>query len=88
MKVIKRDGRTESFEIDKIVRTIEYASDETGEPLTASDIELLSEDIRDRVGNREDDKISIAEIQDIILEQLNNNGFNNIADHYKDYLNG
>lgn len=85
MKVVKRDGRIQNFDIDKIIRTIEYASDETGEPLTASDIEVLSKDIQNIIKNREEDKISVIEIQDIILEQLNKNGFHHVAEHYENY---
>lgn len=85
MKVIKRDGRIQEFDINKILITIEKVSDEIVEPFTESDINNLSEDILNSIKAISKDTIEVNKIQDVVVEQLEKLGFGKAANHYKEY---
>lgn len=86
MKVIKRDGRIQVFDMDKIERTLQYASDEAGEPLTASDIKIVTEDILKRIKDKQDDQVTVQEIQEAVINTLASNGFSDVAKEYRFYI--
>lgn len=83
MKVIKRDGRIQEFDIGKIQITLENVSDEISEPLTASDIKKLLASIEKAVCSRNQDEIRSSEIFEIVIEKLEKAGFSDIAAAYK-----
>jgi transcriptional regulator NrdR family protein len=85
LKVIKRDGRTQEFNIHKIILTLEKVSEEIEEPFTESDINNLSGDILTFIKTIDGDKISVKDIQDIVVEELVKLGFNKASKHYKEY---
>lgn len=85
MKVIKRDGRIQDFNIDKILITLVKVSDEIAEPFTESDINNLSEDIVKSIKAKAIDTIGVNSIQDVVIEQLEKLGFNKAAKHYSEY---
>lgn len=85
MKVIKRDGRIQEFNINKIILTLEKVSEEIGEPFTESDINNLSGDIVNFIKKIDGNTISVANIQDMVVEELVMLGFNKAAKHYKEY---
>ncbi len=83
MKVIKRDGRIQEFDIGKIQITLESVSDEISKPLTASDIKKLLASIEKAVYSRNQDEIRSSEIFEIVVEKLEKAGFHDIAAAYK-----
>ena len=85
MKVIKRDGRIQEFNINKIITTLEKVSDEIEEPFTESDIENLSEDIEKALKGIASDSINVNDIQDVVTKKLENLGFSKAAKHYREY---
>lgn len=85
MKVIKKDGRIQDFDINKILITLEKVSDEIEEPFTESDIKNLSEDIMDSLKAISEDTIEVNSIQDVVVKQLENLGFTKAAVHYSEY---
>lgn len=85
MKVIKRDGRIQEFDINKILLTLEKVSDEIEEPFTESDINNLLEDIENSIKAVSSDRIMVNKIQDVVVEQLEKLGFNKAARHYREY---
>lgn len=85
MKVIKRDGRVQEFDINKILLTLEKVSDEIAEPFTESDINNLLEDIESSIKAVSRDKVMVNKIQDVVVEQLEKLGFNKAAMHYREY---
>lgn len=85
MKVLKRNGTLQDYNLDKIKLSIERASDEVEQPFTLSDIEVLSRDIHREVTKLERDIIQSEEIHNIVYNQLNSSGFSKIAKRYANY---
>lgn len=85
MKVIKRDGRLQNFELRKILLSIEKASDEINRPMTQSDIVNISKSIEMKIHKNYKDEVPVGSIQDIVVSQLREDGFGSAAQHYEDY---
>ncbi len=84
MKVKKRDSRLQDFKLDKIKRTIGNASDDIKEPMTEGDLNSISNNIQNKVMRRYKDVISSSELREIIIETLNESGFNSVSISYED----
>lgn len=84
MKIIKKDGRLEEFNIGKIKTSIENAGRDSETILNESDIKILLEDIEKVLSlikvNR--DTTSSYEVIGIILDILRKDGFNNVLKSY------
>ena len=87
MKIIKKDGRLEEFNIGKVKTSIENAGRDSETILNESDIKILLEDIEKVLDlikvNR--DTTSSYEVIGVILNILKKDGFNNIAKSYVDF---
>jgi len=85
MKIIKKNGRIEEFDISKIKYSILNASNEIKQPLTDSDIKIIETEVLRilKILNREE--TSSYEVFAIVLNILNNLGFNDVG---KAYFNG
>ncbi|WP_102400247.1 ATP cone domain-containing protein [Haloimpatiens massiliensis] len=83
MKVIKRDGRTQEFDISKIMVSIERSSDDAGNPMTSSDILNMSEDVKNKIWDDFKNKVSYNDIRNIVIEKLSNSGFESVAKAYE-----
>lgn len=83
MKVIKRNGRIQEFDIGKIQITLENVSDEISEPLTESDIKKLLASIEKAIYSRNQDEIRSSEIFEIVIDELEKAGFHDVAVAYK-----
>ena len=87
MKVIKRDGRLQSFDLDKIETSILNAT--LGEELTLneSDIKIIVEDVEKSIkGFREDESnTSSYEITGAIINILRKDGFEDVIKSYIGY---
>jgi transcriptional regulator NrdR family protein len=80
LMVIKRSGREEIFDIEKIKSTLGIASDELGEPLTQSGINLIIEPVLKRLEGK--NKVTSKEIFAEVVLSMRNNGFSALADSY------
>lgn len=85
MKVIKKDGRIQEFNIEKIKLTLERVSDEINEPLTQSDIDNLARAIQKAILAAGKEHMHSFEIHRIVVDQLRTAGFDDIARAYGDY---
>ncbi|WP_035288076.1 ATP cone domain-containing protein [Clostridium sp. KNHs214] len=83
MKVIKRDGRTQEFDISKIMVSIERSSDDAGNPMTSSDILNVSEDIKNKIWKDFKNKVGYNDIRNIVIEELTNAGFESVSKAYE-----
>ena len=82
-KVIKRDGRTELFDKEKIVRAVELSfQDIEGE--ISEKAHLKAREIANFVSNIEED-LSVEQIQDIVEEKLMASNYKNIARNFITY---
>ncbi len=83
MKVKKRNGEMENFEIEKIANSVANASDETHEPLNMGDIEILTKDIYHKIKEIGKETIESEEIFDTILLYLMKERFYHVAEQYR-----
>ncbi len=82
MFVIKKDGRKQKFNIEKIKLTLEKVSDELNQPLTFSDIHNLGNKIQTSIENLYKEEIKSEEILKIVIKELQDSGFAYIAKAY------
>ncbi|MCY6371770.1 ATP cone domain-containing protein [Clostridium ganghwense] len=82
MKVVKKDGRLQEFDINKIKTSIMRASDDLNEPLNTSDIDNIAHSIEDKIKKYNRYSMEALEIHQIVVEELKNNGFQHIAKAY------
>ena len=82
-QVIKRDGRTVAFDLNRITATITKAFDATGVPHTGDILDLLTlrvtADYADKVT---DGLISVETIQDSVEAVLQQTGYSQVAKAY------
>ena len=87
MKVKKKDGRIQDFNVDKIKLTLEKVSDEAEKPLTGSDVKTIIKLIDNTIKENYKDLVSADEIHKIVVDQLKKSGFYDIARAYDDFEN-
>ena len=83
--VIKRDGKRVKFDSTKIAVAIKKGFDAVDSEYTLSDINKVFHDVIDVIKYGNFDKIKIEQIQDIIEEIMNQNGYMDIAKAYAEY---
>lgn len=83
--VIKRDGKRVKFDSTKIAVAIKKGFDAVDSEYTLSDINKVFYDVIDVIKDGNFDKIKIEQIQDIIEEIMNQNGYMDIAKAYAEY---
>ena len=83
MFVIKRDGKIEYFNIEKIEIAIRKALVETKESKDITKVsKLISLSVQEEIKNEFDEYIEIEEIQDIVEFKLMEQGYKNTAKAY------
>lgn len=82
-KVIKRDGRKELFDKEKIVRAVELSFEDMENEISEK-AHLKAREIANYVSNIEKD-LSVEEIQDIVEEKLMASNYKNIARNFITY---
>ncbi len=85
MKVIKKDGRIQDFDINKVLLTVEYASDAASAPMTGSDIGNIGDFIQEKIDSYGSDRINSSEIQKFVLDALEELGFSIVAKYYSEH---
>ena len=87
MKIIKKDGRLEEFNPNKIRTSIENAANDSGSFLNSSDLRILSSDVEKVIRTIRKDSLitSSYEVTGIIFSILKNDGFNNILKSYIEF---
>ncbi|MDD3744593.1 MAG: ATP cone domain-containing protein, partial [Lentimicrobiaceae bacterium] len=74
MTVIKKDGRIQDFDIEKMRLSIAYASDDAKAPMTDSDINLVVKEVMASVESLET-QLNTATIRKLIIDSLIKYGF-------------
>lgn len=82
-KVIKRDGRTELFDKEKIVRAVELSFQDIENEISEK-AHLKAREIANFISNIEED-LSVEQIQDIVEEKLMASNYKNIARNFITY---
>lgn len=84
MKVIKRNGLTQEFNINKIKTSIINSADDINTSLTESDANLICTQIESKIKSirKDGSNTSSYEIISVIIDVLRENHFSNILDSY------
>lgn len=84
MKIIKRDGRLEEFNLLKVRVSLQNAANDINFTLNESDLKILVKDIETFLKKiRKDSYITSSyEVIGVIFEVLKRDGFNNILTSY------
>lgn len=82
MKVIKRDGRLQTFDLNKIKTSISRASDDAEQPFNESDIDNIAKGIEEGIEGLKVDTIDADTIQSLVLSELEKTGFNVVSKYY------
>lgn len=87
MKVIKRDGRLQELDLEKIKISILSATNESKELLNESDVKILVEDINSKIKEvrKEGEDTSSYEISGIVIAILKRDRFSDIIEKYVGY---
>ena len=82
MKVIKRDGRLQTFDLNKIKTSISRASDDADQPFNESDIDNIAKGIEEGIVGLQVDTIDAETIHSLVLSELEKTGFNVVSKYY------
>ena len=87
MKVIKKDGRLQDFDLEKIKSSILSATNDSKELLNESDVKILVEDINSKIKEvkKDGEDTSSYEISGIVIAILKRDGFSDIIEKYVGY---
>ncbi len=87
MKIIKKDGRLEEFNVKKIKTSIENAARDSGTMLNESDLKILVNDAeKTLLKTRKDSLITSSyEVIGVIFDILKRDGFNSILKSYVEF---
>lgn len=84
--IIKRDGRKEEFDFDKIIRAIISANITLQEPCDSETIVTILDELREKLDCLTREEIDVETIQDFIVYRINNHN-KTLAEHYNNYRN-
>jgi transcriptional repressor NrdR len=82
VKVIKRDGKLQNFDLNKIKNSISRASDDAEQSFNESDIDNLSKSIEAAIEKLKKDNVDVDVVQNLVLMELENSGFNVVSKYY------
>lgn len=86
--VVKRSGRLQKYDEDKLARSIKNAADRAGMPFNASDVSIILKDIEKRLFFGDDKRVTkTTEVRDMVIEILEKDGYSKIRDAYEAYAN-
>ncbi|SHE58524.1 ATP cone domain-containing protein [Clostridium fallax] len=86
MKVIKRNGRTEEFNFDKLKTSIYSASLEAEIPMTESDLKIVCNNVLKIIETIRKDNTSSYEIFSVTINTLIENNFSKVSNSYFSFL--
>lgn len=85
MDVLKRDGTVQTFDLDKIKSTLICTSNDIKQPLNESDLHNILNGIKKNIDNSFEAQISYKDIHNIVISNLEDIGFNNMARAYDEF---
>lgn len=89
MYIIKKDGRIQKFNENKIITSIKSAARDVNTILNEADIAILIKDIKNiiKIIRKDNSNTSSYEIMGIIIQVLNEDKFTEILKSYTDFYN-
>lgn len=86
VKIVKKDGTLEDFNIDKIINAVNKSSERVLNKLTQSNMDELCIQVVQTINNMDGDTIDISVVHNIVEKVLENIN-TEVAKSYKDYRN-
>ncbi|MGQ7661265.1 anaerobic ribonucleoside-triphosphate reductase [Streptococcus suis] len=83
--VLKRDGRTVSFDQDKIFSALRRANQELEHPVSEADLKIVLEAVLAEIGRRFEKDVQIYEIQTVVEQELLKANLYDLAELYIQY---
>ncbi|HFU4227531.1 TPA: anaerobic ribonucleoside-triphosphate reductase [Streptococcus suis] len=83
--VLKRDGRTVSFDQDKIFSALRRANQELEHPVSEADLKIVLEAVLAEIGRRFEKDVQIYEIQTVVEQELLKAHLYDLAELYIQY---
>lgn len=83
MKLIKKSGQAEEFQIEKIRNSIAAANDELDHPVSESAVKNIARDVESIVEGKE--AVESWQVQAIVIGLLYRGGFRELLEHYADF---
>lgn len=83
MKLIKKSGEIEKFQIEKISNSIHAANDELFQPISDSALKHIVRDVNGIIEHM--DVIESRQVRTIIVGLLYQSGFHELLKHYIDH---
>lgn len=81
--VLKKFGSVESFDKEKIFRSIAQTSDSSGAKMNASDVNIIVEDVLKKMKSIKRNVYPTKEIRGYVEEALREEGYNKVLEKYK-----
>ncbi len=87
MQIIKKDGRLENFNINKLSTSLSNAAKDLDIILNESDIHVISKDVEKVIGDLrgEEGVTSSYEVIGVVIGTLNNERFTDVVKAYTEY---
>ena len=86
--VVKKSGRLQKYNEEKLARSIKNAADRAGMPLNTSDVSIILKSIANRLFFGDDKRVTkTTEVRDMVIEILKKDGYSKISDVYETYAN-
>lgn len=85
LHVVKRDGREVEFNSIKISNAIEKAAEEIGFSIKVSEVLQLTQDIIRNLEEKNLERVTVEEIQNMVQDTLLHRGYNKIGNAYSNY---
>jgi transcriptional regulator NrdR family protein len=82
MKVLKRSGNLEDFNIEKVKISVGRVSDEMEEPLTDSDLNFIAAQVEKGIFEKHQGQVSYRDVHFLVVDVLKLVGFPKIAAQY------
>jgi transcriptional regulator NrdR family protein len=82
MKLVKRSGNLEDFDIGKVKMSVGRVSDELREPLTDSDLSFIAAQVEKGIFEKHQSQVSHRDVHFLVVDILNLVGFSKIAARY------
>ncbi|MDD7795088.1 anaerobic ribonucleoside-triphosphate reductase [Clostridium sp. 'White wine YQ'] len=85
LDVVKRDGRETKFNSEKISNAIKRAAEEAGSHLREGQVIDLVQKVITYIEMSEQERVTVEEIQNLVVRALKDSGLNEIAGNYSAY---
>lgn len=85
MKVSKRNGQLQDFNLEKIKTSLACTSNDIREPLNKSDLDNISTMVEENIHNKFSGQITYVDVHNVVFSTLKDMGFTDMAKAYNEF---